>query len=77
MGGAAITISVWLIIDLRRPTDDGIDDDDDIFADLLSDSEEEENKKDKQMKPKLKLITDSGKTQLTNNDTIDHGKISL
>ena len=64
---------------MRRPLsndDDDDDDDDDLFADLLLDSEEEDQKdKHKQTKPKLKLIDSISKTQPTNNDNIDNGKI--
>ena len=65
-------------VDLRRPlsNDDDVDDDDDLFADLLlSDSEGEDHKdKHKQTKPKLKLIDNISKAQPTNNDNIDNGK---
>lgn len=54
-------------VDMRTSNDE---DGDDIFADLLIDSEGEDEK-DKLMKPKLKLITDSTKAQPTSN-----GKIS-
>ena len=60
---------VWLTTGLRRYNDDNIDDDDDdddLFAGLLSDSEKEDTKS--QHKPKLKLITSSSKSQLTNSD---------
>ena len=70
--GLLLTV-MWLIADLRRPNDDDIDDDVDIFADLLSDSDEE-GEKDKQMKPKLKLITKSSNTQSINTNATDHGK---
>jgi len=63
---------------LKTHSDDDIDDDDDIFADLLSGSEEEDEKdKDKLIKPKLKLTTNTSKTQSSNSNNIDDGKITL
>ena len=56
-----------MITDLKRLDEE--DDDDDLFADLLSDSDDEVEKgKHKQTKPKLKLIDSISKTQPISND---------